>query len=123
MFFSLCLGGLLWNLAVFFGLGPHVYPRPWYPYGLGDLGGGTATTASGLLLIRISDPLERTQANQAYSEKQPFYEPFMGGGLVTAFSLPIIAAWGVWTALAITGAILVCWLGVAVWIAKRNSGY
>ncbi len=26
------------------------FPKPWYPYALGDLGGGTATTASGLLL-------------------------------------------------------------------------
>lgn len=96
----LALGGLAWNLAVFFLLGPQLFPQPWYPYALGDLGGGTATTASGLLLIRVADPKQQTHARQSYSEKQPFYEPFMGGGLVTALarcrSSPCSAPGPVW---------------------------
>lgn len=109
----LCLGGITWNLAVFFLLGPRIYPSPWYPYGLGDFGGGTATTASGLLLIRIADPEDQTEARQAYSGKQPFYEPFMGGGLVTAFALPIVASWGAGVSLVVTTSILAAWLLVA----------
>jgi len=116
----LCIAGATWNLSVFFGLGPRVYPKPWYPYGLGDLGGGTATTASGLLLIRAADPKNVTQARQAYSEKQPLYEPFMGGGLVTAFALPVIASLGATISLAITAVILAAWLNVAVVLMKRS---
>ncbi|MDF7798541.1 hypothetical protein P4C99_03655 [Pontiellaceae bacterium B1224] len=52
----LTFGGLLWNLSVFFLFGPRLFPKPWHPCALGDLGGGTATTASGLLLIRVADP-------------------------------------------------------------------
>jgi ESS family glutamate:Na+ symporter len=106
----LTLGGLLWNLSVFFLFGPRLFPKPWHPYALGDLGGGTATTASGLLLIRVADPEQHTHARQSYSEKQPFYEPFMGGGLVTAMALPLVAMLGAWPCLLITAAILAAWI-------------
>lgn len=115
----LCAGGFAWNLAVYFTLGPRIYPRPWFAFGLGDLGGGTATTASGLLLIRVADPKNRTMGRLAYTEKQPFYEPFMGGGLVTAFALPVVAALGPGSSLAITAAVLSMWLGFAIWLIRR----
>lgn len=110
----LCIVGLGWNLAVLLLLGPRVYEKPWYAYGLGDFGGGTATTASGVLLIRIVDPKEHTGAMRSYSGKQPFYEPFMGGGLVTALALPIAAALGAGVTLMICSAILAFWLVVAL---------
>jgi len=117
----LCLSGLAWNLLVLFLLGPRMYPKPWYPYGLGDFGGGTATTASGLLLISITDPSGATDALRAYSGKQPFYEPFMGGGLVTAFALPLVAAWGAGVALAVTAGILAVWIFIALRVAPSSS--
>lgn len=118
---ALCLVGLGWNLAVFYSLGSRVYPHPWFAYGLGDLGGGTATTASGLLLIRVADPNNNTDAKKAYTEKQPFYEPFMGGGLVTAMALPIVANMGAMAALGITGVILAGWIGFAIWLIRQKS--
>jgi len=116
----LALGGLLWNLAVFFLLGPRLFPKPWYPYALGDLGGGTATTASGLLLIRVADPDQRTHARQSYSEKQPFYEPIMGGGLVTAMALPLVAILGAWSCLLITAVILSLWIAYGLIRASKG---
>lgn len=116
---TLCAGGLAWNLAVFGLLGPRIYPTPWYPYGMGDLGGGTATTATGLLLIRTADPDRKTEALSSYADKQPFYEPLMGGGLVTALALPTIAALGPVAALAITSSILVGWLVYARIVIRK----
>lgn len=115
----LTLAGLAWNMAVFFLLGSRLFSKPWHPYALGDLGGGTATTASGLLLIRVADPKQRTHARQSYSEKQPFYEPFMGGGLVTAMALPALHGFGAWPCLLVTAAILSAWIGYAMILAKR----
>jgi len=106
----LCVAGISWNLLVFLGLGRYVYRKPWHAYGLGDLGGGTATTASGILLIKVVDPNNKTDAMDSYADKQPFYEPIMGGGLVTAFALPTVAMVGAMWSLAITGAILSAWL-------------
>jgi len=109
----LCLGGLGWNLVVFLLIGPRIYPPPWFAYGLGDLGGGTATTASGLMLIDVADPQRKTEALAAYTDKQPFYEPLMGGGVVTALALPTVAFWGAGAALAMTATVLLGWLLLA----------
>ncbi|WP_334027635.1 sodium/glutamate symporter [Alteromonas sp. P256] len=116
---ALCITGLSWNLLVFFVLGRYVYKQPWYAYGVGDLGGGTATTASGILLIKMIDPNKKTDAMSAYADKQPFYEPIMGGGLVTAFALPILASVGIQTSLLITTTILTVWLAFA-WHIGHN---
>lgn len=82
--------------------------------------GEPCVTATGLLLIRVADPKQRTEARQAYSEKQPFYEPFMGGGLVTAFAVPIPAGIGAGGALGIAAGILGLWIGYAVLLARRT---
>jgi ESS family glutamate:Na+ symporter len=111
----LCAAGLGWNLLVFFSLGRYIYRKPWHAYGVGDLGGGTATTASGILLIKVVDPDNKTDAMDSYADKQPFYEPIMGGGLVTAFALPTVATLGAGVSLAITGTILTAWLVLAWW--------
>lgn len=117
---TLCVGGLAWNLAVFFLLGPRLYASPWPVYGLGDLGGGTATTATGLLLIRSADPHATTSARSSYADKQPFYEPIMGGGLVTALALPTVASRGPAVALVISGVVLAGWLLYAATIVRTR---
>lgn len=113
--------GLAWNLAVFFFIGPRVYDDPWFARGLGDLGGGTATTACGILLINVADPDRESGALEAYAQKQPFYEPIMGGGLVTALALPTIAAIGTAGALAVTSTILFGWCLLG-WRLSRKHG-
>lgn len=114
----LCLTGLGWNVALLFLVGPRTYRRPWYAYGVGDLGGGTATTASGIMLIKVVDPNQKTDALKAYADKQPFYEPIMGGGLVTALALPAVSFLGPWACLGITSAIFLGWSAIA-WNMNR----
>ncbi|MDQ8185101.1 sodium/glutamate symporter [Pelagicoccus sp. SDUM812002] len=115
----LCGAGLAWNLALLFVVGPRVYRKPWYAYGLGDLGGGTATTASGIMLINVVDPKGKTDALKAYADKQPFYEPIMGGGLVTALALPTVAMLGASISLLIVLAIFSGWAVLAWRIASE----
>lgn len=113
------LGGLGWNLFVLLVIGPRIYRTPWYAYGVGDFGGGTATTATGIMLIRVADPDNRTGALNAYADKQPFYEPIMGGGLVTAMALPTVAAVGPWGAMTIAATILAGW-SIMAWRLARE---
>lgn len=43
----------------------------------------------------MADPKAVTEARTGYAYKQLAYEPFFGGGIVTALAVPIIAQVGV----------------------------
>ncbi|MEP7705132.1 sodium/glutamate symporter [Paraglaciecola sp. 25GB23A] len=114
---SLLLAGLVWNIGILMLFARFIYPSPWYVYAMPDYGGATATTASGLLLADVADPNRLTSSKKAYMFKQPFYEPFMGGGFVTALSIPLIKFWGIWSYLSITAMalMLVFLCGFLLW--------
>lgn len=119
---TLLLAGLVWNIGLLLIFARFIYPKPWYVYALPDYGGATATTASGLLLADVADPHRLTTSKKAYMFKQPFYEPFMGGGLVTALSIPLIKFWGIWSYLFITVAalLIVAFFGFLLWRKKQR---
>lgn len=120
---SFLLAGLLWNIGVLVLFARFIYPSPWYVFALPDYGGATATTASGLLLADVADPKKLTDSKKAYTFKQPFYEPLMGGGLVTALSIPLIKFWGIWSYLFITAAalLIVGVFGFILWRKQKND--
>lgn len=86
--------GLAWSVGAFLLLAPRVLPDFWFERGVGDLGQTLGFTATGIILIRIADPDGRTPSMDAFGYKQLGFEPFFGGGLVTASSLPLIAQFG-----------------------------
>ncbi|MFT7524971.1 MAG: ESS family glutamate:Na+ symporter [Arenicella sp.] len=120
---SLLLAGLVWNIGILMLFARFIYPSPWYVYAMPDYGGATATTASGLLLADVADPKKLTSSKKAYMFKQPFYEPFMGGGFVTALSIPLIKFWGIWSYFLITATVLllVFLFGFLLWRQQQNS--
>jgi len=99
----LAVVGLAWNLAAFFWLAPRLFADAWFERAIADFGQGTGVTASGLLLLRMADPYSRSGALEAFSFKQLVFEPFLGGGLVTAFAPIALKGMGLplWTALAL----------------------
>jgi glutamate:Na+ symporter, ESS family len=101
-FTMLAVIGLAWNVAVFWWLAPRLFGDSWFERGLADFGQATGVTATGLLLLRMADPYGRSSALEAFSFKQLVFEPFLGGGLVTAFAPIALVALGLplWTALA-----------------------
>ena len=93
-FIALAIAGLSWNIAAFFLLAPRIFSDHWFERGIADFGQGTGVTATGLLLLRMADPYGRSRVMEAFSFKQLVFEPFLGGGLITALSPLLIAAWG-----------------------------
>ncbi len=95
--------GLAWNVAAFLWLAPRLFADAWFERAIADFGQGTGVTASGLLLLRMADPYGRSGALEAFSFKQLVFEPFLGGGLITAFAPIALQALGLplWTALAL----------------------
>ena len=66
-------------------------------------------TATGLLFAQMVDPKNRTNAVESFGYKQLLFEPIMGGGIVTALSMPIIALVGLLPFTIISGVIMVFW--------------
>lgn len=93
-FLLLATAGLLWTVGAFVFLAPRMMPDYWFERGLADFGQSVGVTSTGLILLRVADPDLRTPAYPAFGYKQFAVEPFFGGGLVTAGSIPIIATFG-----------------------------
>lgn len=93
-FLALAIAGLSWNVCAFLWLAPRIFRDHWFERGIADFGQGTGVTATGLLLLRMADPWGRSRAMEAFSFKQLLFEPFLGGGLVTALSPLLIVSWG-----------------------------
>ena len=62
--------------------------------GLADFGQSQGSVATGFVLADMTDPQRRTSTANDYGYKQLAYEPFLGGGLLTALSVPLITQFG-----------------------------
>ncbi len=94
IFLTLALVGITWNVLAFIWLARRMIPKNWFERGIGDFGQSMGMTAAGLMLIRIVDSKGDTRALEAFGYKQLLFEPFVGGGIMTALSVPLIANFG-----------------------------
>lgn len=122
-FLLLAIVATAWNVFAFLYLGPRMIPEYWFERGLGDFGQATGMTATGLLLMKIADPEYQTPALMGFGYKQILFEPFVGGGLVTAASLPFIYQFGPVVFLIISTVITVFFLvfGLVKFNPKRKG--
>lgn len=115
-FVILAVAGIVFNVGLFLLLAPRIIPRYWFERGIGDFGQSMGVTATGLILMRIVDPESESPAFEAFGYKQLVFEPFLGGGLVTAASIPLIYQFGPWPLLVAMSVVFVLavvggWLG------------
>jgi len=109
-FLVLAVAGIVWNVSAFLLLAPRIVPEYAYERGLGDFGQSMGMTVTGLLLMRIADPPNRSGGLEAFGYKQLLFEPVVGGGLFTAASVPLIAQLGAVPVLIGTSVLLVFWV-------------
>ena len=109
-FVVLAVAGIAWNVGAFLLLAPRIVPEYAYERGLGDFGQSMGMTVTGLLLMRIADPPNRSGGLEAFGYKQLLFEPVVGGGLFTAASVPLIAQVGAVPVLVGTSLLLVFWV-------------
>ncbi|WP_148864346.1 sodium/glutamate symporter [Marinobacter fonticola] len=95
-FILLGVAGVTWNICMFLWLAPRVIPKYWFERGIGDIGQSMGVTATGLILMKIADPENKTPAYEAFGYKQMVFEPFFGGGLITGIAVPVIYNFGPW---------------------------
>lgn len=106
-----------WSVTGLLWLGPRLFTNHWFDRGIADYGQSQGNVATGFILAEMTDPAHTTGAARGYGYKQLFYEPFLGGGILTALSVPIILSIGSLTfgiAAAVTTA------GFIIWGVARN---
>ena len=110
-----------WSVVALLVFGPRIHGRDWFEHAIADFGQSQGNVATGFVLADMVDPQRRTRATTAYGYKQLGYEPFLGGGLITAFSVPLILAWGSVT-FGIVSAVLA--VGMLTWgvLRQRDRG-
>ena len=117
----LALGGLVWNLAVTLLLAPRLLPADWFERAVIEFGQATGVAASGLLLLRMADPEDRSDALPAFSIKQLMLQPFLAGGVVTVVAPLAVAGWGLplWTGFCF--ALVLLFGGTGLWLARNQA--
>jgi ESS family glutamate:Na+ symporter len=109
-FLILSIAGIVWNIWAFLFLGPRLLPSYWFERGIGDVGQSMGVTATGIVLLRMVDPQNRSGAFESFAYKQLFFEPIVGGGLFTAAAPALIVELGSVKVLILTGALLAFWI-------------
>jgi glutamate:Na+ symporter, ESS family len=115
----LALSGLLWNLAVVLILARRTLPAPWFERGILEFGQATGVAASGLLLLNMADPGDRSDALTPFSIKQLLLQPLLAGGVITVVAPLAIASWGLATWSEVCLGLTVLWISLAVLIGRR----
>ena len=98
--------GIAWMIFCAMFVAPRMFKKYWFERGLTEFGMQTGVTAIGLLLLRVVDPLYKTDTAKAFGFKQMIYEPFLGGGFITAFAPMLISNLGVWLSIGISFAFM-----------------
>lgn len=117
-FSLLMIAGTIWLMFCLFFLAPRIFHQNWFERGITEYGMQSGVTAIGLLLLRLVDPHYRTDTAAAFGFKQMVYEPFLGGGLITALSPFLIIRLGLPLSLLISAAFMLLF-----WILARLNGW
>lgn len=120
-FLLLAVCGIALNVGLFLWFAPRIIGRYWFERGIGDFGQSMGVTATGLILMRITDPDGESPAFEAFGYKQLVFEPFFGGGLVTALAVPIIFLSGPWPFFSVMLVLFLVALGTGWFIFRPRA--
>ena len=120
----LAVAGLAWNLGVVLLLGPRLLPRDWFERAVIEFGQATGVAASGLLLLRMADPEDRSPALPAFSLKQLLLQPFVAGGVITVVAPLAVTGWGLpaWTGFCLAVVVVAGGAGLLLALGSADTG-
>jgi ESS family glutamate:Na+ symporter len=110
IFLVLAATGILWILFGFLVLARHMFKKNWFPNAIVNAAQSMGMTATGLLFLHMVDPNDKTNAAESFGFKQLMFEPFVGGGIITALSMPAIITIGLPMFTAIAAGICAFWM-------------
>lgn len=120
IFAVLGVAGIVWILGCLVVLGPRMFPVHWFENSITNTGQSMGMTATGLLMNRLADPSNKTHAREGFSYKQLAFEPFMGGGIITAGAAIVIYELGSVFALVTSAIAMLFWLALGLWLGRHH---
>jgi glutamate:Na+ symporter, ESS family len=102
--------GIAWSVFAVLVIAPRIIPTAWFERGIGDFGQSMGVTVTGLLLMRVADPPNKSGALESFGYKQLLFEPVVGGGLFTGASVALLSAFGAGPILVVTAGLMVFWI-------------
>jgi ESS family glutamate:Na+ symporter len=117
----LAVAGLGWNLLVVLVLARRVLPVDWFERAVTEFGQATGVAASGLLLLGMADPGNRSGALPAFSIKQLLLQPVLAGGVVTVAAPLAVHSWGLSLWCELCFALTILWITLALLLARRSA--
>jgi ESS family glutamate:Na+ symporter len=115
----LAVTSIAWSIVLVLVIGRRVFERDWFEQSIAEFGEGQGTVATGFMMVDMVDPARQTGVVRAYSYRQLFTRPFIGGGFISALSVPLVAALSLPIFTVLTVGVTV---GLTVWGMRRVSG-
>lgn len=121
VFLVLYSTGVIWILFSFIFLAKKMFDVNWFENAIISMGQSMGMTATGLLFAEMVDKKNRTGAVESFGYKQLLFEPLMGGGIVTALSMPVIFVIGLPTFTGICLTIALSWMVIGLAYFGKKS--
>ena len=115
------IAGTIFCILTVIFVGPKLLKNAWFEKAIAEFGQATGVTATGLMLLRTVDPESKTEAAASFGYKQLIHEPFMGGGLWTAFALTLVFTVGWLPVWIISCVMLIVWSIISAIIIFKNK--
>ena len=113
------IAGIVWTIFAVLWFSRRLFTEAWFERGIAEFGQATGVTATGLLLLRTVDPDNKTIAAASFAGKQLLHEPAMNLWVALAFALVFTIGW--LPVFLISSFALAAWIGVSLFIIRRNK--
>jgi ESS family glutamate:Na+ symporter len=91
---AMAIASVGWSVFATLVISRRVFPENWFEHALAEFGESQGNVATGFVMVDMVDPARQTDVVRGYSYRQLITRPVLGGGFVTALSVPLIASWG-----------------------------
>ena len=107
-----------WSVFVTMVIGRRIFPQHWFEHSIPEFGESQGMLACGFVMLDMVDPSRQTDVVRGYSYRQIITRPILGGGFLTALSVPLIAIIGL---PAFTIAAVAVTVAMIVWGTRRGA--
>jgi ESS family glutamate:Na+ symporter len=114
----LAVASVAWSVLVTMSLGRRISVQNWFEHSIAEFGESQGNVATGFVMVDMVDPARQTDVVRGYGYRQMITRPILGGGFITALSIPLIAAWGLPVFTVIT---VVITIGMTIWGMRRAT--